>query len=57
MGVNIYFCPRQKNRPHSTPNYGPVKSKFEVDYYRQIYCSPERIDHIRKKNWKEQVKK
>ena len=51
MGVNSYFGPRQTNIPHTTPKYGPVKSKFEFDYYRQIYCSPEKVAHIRK-NWK-----
>ena len=34
MGVNTYFGPRRNNIPHTTPNYGPGKSKFEVDYYR-----------------------
>ena len=24
MVVDTYFGPRQKNRPHVTPNYGPV---------------------------------
>ena len=33
MGVNDYFGPRRTNIPHTTPNYGPEKSKFEVDYY------------------------
>ena len=41
MVVNFYFGPRRTNIPHATPKYGPVKSKFEVDYYRQTYCSPE----------------
>ena len=43
MGVNDYFVPRRTNRPHATPNYGPVKSKFEVGYYRQTYFSPEKL--------------
>ena len=34
MGVNTYFGPRRNNIPHTTPNCGPGKSKFEVDYYR-----------------------
>ena len=34
MGVNTYFGPRRTNIPHATPNYGPLKSKFEVYYYR-----------------------
>ena len=42
MVVNTYFVPRLTDRLHETPNYGPVKSKFEVDYYRQTYCSPEK---------------
>ena len=29
--VNDYFGPILKNIPHATPNYGPRKSKFEVD--------------------------
>ena len=48
MGSNYYFVPRQTNISHSTPNYGPRKYNFEVDYYRQIYCSPEKLSHIRK---------
>ena len=39
MGLNNYFGPRIKNRPHASPNYGPGKSKFEVDYYRQTFVS------------------
>ena len=53
MGVNAYFGPRRTNRPHSTPNYEPGKSKFEADYYRQTYCSPGIVPHIRKKPEKE----
>ena len=34
MVVNYYFGPRRTNIPHATPNYGPLKSKFEVYYYR-----------------------
>ena len=49
MGLNAYFGPRGKNIPHATTNYGPGKSKFEVDYYIQTYCSPEKVAHIRKK--------
>ena len=37
MGVNAYFGTRRRNRPHATPNYGPGKSKFKTDYYRQTY--------------------
>ena len=40
MGVNAYFGSSRTNSPHATPNYGTVKSMFEVDYYRQVYCSP-----------------
>ena len=32
MGVNDYFSPIIKNIPHATPNHGPVKSRFEIDY-------------------------
>ena len=49
MVVNAYFDPRRTNRPHETSNYGPGKYKFEVDYYRQTYFSPEKLAHIRKK--------
>ena len=48
-GVNEYFGPRQKYRPHATPNFGPGKFNFEVDYYRQTYCSPIKLAHTRKK--------
>ena len=37
MGVNDYFGLIMTNRPHATPNYGPVKSKLEVDCYIQTY--------------------
>ena len=40
MGVSDYFFPRIKNIPHATPNYGPGKSKFEIDYYKQTYFHP-----------------
>ena len=45
--VNAYFGPIWKNIPHVTPNYGPGKTKFEVDFYRQKYCSPKKLAHIR----------
>ena len=48
MGVNDYFSPFGIDRPHATPNYGPGKYKFEVDYYRQAYYSTEKVAHIRK---------
>ena len=38
MGLNDSFSPRRINIPHATPNYGPGKSKFEIDYYIQTYC-------------------
>ena len=56
MGVNDYLGPRRTNIPHATPNYVPIKSDFEVDYYRQTYCYPEKVYNIRK-NWKNQVNK
>ena len=37
MGVKDYFDPIRTNRPHATPNYGPRKYKFKVDYDRQAY--------------------
>ena len=40
MVVNDYSFPRRTNRPHATPNYGPVKYNFEVYHYRQKYFSP-----------------
>ena len=49
MVGNAYFGPRQINRPHTKPNYGPGKSKFEIDYYRQIYCFPGKLACIRRK--------
>ena len=48
MGVNDYFGTRRKNRPHATPNYGPVKPKFEAHYNRHICCYPEKVSHIRR---------
>ena len=48
MVVNYYFGPRRTNIPHATPNYVPVKSKFEVDYCIQTHCSPEKVARIRK---------
>ena len=31
MGVNYYFGIRRTNIPHAKPNYGPGKSKFEIE--------------------------
>ena len=31
---NAYFGPIITNRLHATHNYEPIKSKFEIDYYR-----------------------
>ena len=39
MGVNAYFDTRRANIPHATPNYEHGKSKCEVEYYKQRYCS------------------
>ena len=39
MGMNDYFGPRRKYISNAPPNNGPGKSRFEVDYFRQIYCS------------------
>ena len=44
--MNTYFSPRRKNIPHVTPNYGPRKSKLEIDYYRHTYDFPEKLSHI-----------
>ena len=41
MVMNAYFYPKRKNIIYATPNYGPAKYKFEIDYYRQTYCFPE----------------
>ena len=49
MGVNAYFGHRQTNILYATPNCGPGTYKFEVDYYRQTYCYPEKLDRIQKK--------
>ena len=46
MEVNVYFVPIITNRLHETSNYGPGKSRFEVDYYRQIYFSREKLARI-----------
>ena len=48
MLANGYFVTRQTNIPHETSKYGPRKCKYEVDYYRQTYCYPEKLAHIRK---------
>ena len=52
MGVDAYFGPICKNRPHTSPNYGHGKSKFEVDYYIQTYCFQGTVSHNRNKNEK-----
>ena len=44
-----YFGRRQTNTPFATHNYGPIKSKFEVRYYKHTYSSPEKGAHTRKK--------
>ena len=49
MTVNASLPPRWTNRPHDTPNYRPVKSKLEVEYYIQTHFSPEKLAHIRTK--------
>ena len=52
MGVHDNFGPRRTNRPPATPNYGPRKGKFEIDYYRQTYCFPEKLARIHEKQEK-----
>ena len=52
MSVGAYFGTRIINWPHATPQYGPGKSKFEINYYRQTYFS-EKMAHIRGKLEKE----
>ena len=47
MVVNNYFVSRRTNIPYVTPNYVPVKSKFEIDYYRQTSCFTEKLAHKR----------
>ena len=47
MVGNTSFCHRRTNRTHKAPKYGPVKSKFEFDYYIQKYCCLEELAHIR----------
>ena len=56
MVSNDNFGYRITNRPHATPNYGPIKFKFKVNYCRQKYVSPEKLAHIQK-NLKNRVKK
>ena len=46
MGVNDYFGTIRINIPHATPNYGPVKYNFEVDYYRQAWLVPDQHVHF-----------
>ena len=46
MGVNDYFGPRRTNILHVITNYGYLKDKFEIDYYRQAYCSLEKMANI-----------
>ena len=46
MGVNAYFGPGIKNELHKTSSYGPGKSKFEIDYSKQTYCLPEKLDRV-----------
>ena len=53
MGANDYFFPRKINIPHATPNYGPGKSKEEVDYYILTYCFPENW-LVYEENWKKE---
>ena len=48
MGVNYYFGPIRTNRPHASPNYETGQPKFEIDYYRQKYFSPENDSYMRK---------
>ena len=46
MGFNANICIRRTNKPHAISNYGPIKSNFDVDFYRQTYCSPETLARI-----------
>ena len=52
--ANDYFGPIRTNIPHETPNYGPGKSKFEIDYYRWIYSFQKNV-LIYEESWKNQV--
>ena len=45
-GVNSYFSPRTKKIPNTTPNYVPWQSNFEIGYYIQTYCFPEKLAYI-----------
>ena len=56
MGVNDYFGPIRTNRPHATPNQGHRKLNSKMYYYRQTYCFPEKLTHI-KDNLEKHVKK
>ena len=42
---NNYFVPIRSNISHATPSYGPEKSNYNVDYYRQKYCNTKQL-HI-----------
>ena len=57
MVVNDYFGTRRTNRPHATPNYGPKKYNFEVDYYKHTYYSPEKLAYTHPPPWKNHVNK
>ena len=46
MGLKYCFGPRRINIPHATPDYGPGKSKFDIDYYRQTYFPPGKLTRI-----------
>ena len=46
MRVNAYFGPRRTNIPHATPNYGPGKSRFGIDYYKKMYFFHKTISYI-----------
>ena len=47
--MNAYFGPRRANIPHVTPNYGPGKSNFWMDCYRQTCFFLEKMARIQGK--------
>ena len=56
MGVNAYFVPRQTNRPHSTPNYGPGNKGLKYTIIdKHIFIQENWI--VSQKNWGNQVNK
>ena len=48
---------RRCNKPRETHNYGPLKSNFEVDYYKKTHFSTKTICSYQNKTEKKKVEK